>query len=224
VELEIVNTKDGSKTVFSKVFDTSFHSWYGAVTENKHIFVENGLAYKHMQGMSSIKVLEIGYGTGLNAILSGIYALENDVEVIYSGVDKYEFPRELVEELNYAAFFDKSFSDFIRNINNVPFDAAIKLHEDFTLIKSLCSLKDLSLRQNYDVIYFDAFSPRQVPYMWTPEVFKKMYEALNPSGILVTYCSQSQFKRDLAQAGFTVEALDGAPGKREMTRGIKSDA
>ena len=111
--LEIVHTKDGSKTVFSKVFDASYHSWYGAVTENKHVFIENGLAYKHMQGNSTIKILEIGYGTGLNAILSGVYALENDVEVIYSGIDKYEFPRELLDQLNYSTFFDASFGTII---------------------------------------------------------------------------------------------------------------
>jgi tRNA U34 5-methylaminomethyl-2-thiouridine-forming methyltransferase MnmC len=223
MDWEIVNTKDGSKSVFSKKFDASFHSWYGAVTEAKHVFIENGLAYRHMQGITPVKVLEIGYGTGLNAILSGIYALENDVEVIYSGLDKYEFPRELVKELNYAAFFDPSYNDFIRNINDVPYDAAIKLHEDFTLIKSLASLKDTELRQNYDVIYFDAFSPRQVPYMWTVEVFKKMHDALNPGGILVTFCAQTQFKRDLQEAGFEVETLPGAPGKREMTRGTRKD-
>lgn len=221
MDWEIVNTKDGSKSVFSKKFDASFHSWYGAVTESKHVFIENGLVYKHMQGMNSIKILEIGYGTGLNAILSGVYALQNDVEVIYSGLDKYEFPNELVNELNYASFFDTSFVDFIKGINNVPYDAAVKIHNNFTLIKSLNSLKDTSLRQNYDIIYFDAFSPRQVPYMWTVEVFKQMYEALNPGGILVTFCAQGQFKRDLKAAGFEVETLPGAPGKREMTRGVK---
>ncbi len=219
--LEIVNTKDGSKSVFSKVFDASYHSWYGAVTESKYVFIENGLLYRHMQGADQIKILEVGYGTGLDAILSGIYALENDLEVIYSGIDKYEFPRELMDELNYAGFFDAKYQDFIKNINNVQYDTAIKLHEKFTLIKSLCSLKDVSLRQSYDVIFFDAFSPRQVPYMWTLEVFKKMYEALNPGGVLVTFCAQGQFRRDLKEAGFEVEALPGAPGKREMTRGSK---
>ncbi len=221
MDWEIVNTKDGSKSVFSKKFDSSFHSWYGAVTESKHVFIGNGLAYKHMQGTNPIKVLEIGYGTGLNAILSGVYALENDVEVIYSGLDKYEIPRELVLELNYSTFFDPSYAEFIKNINDVPFDAAIKLNDNFTLIKSLGSLKDTALRQNYDVIYFDAFSPRQVPYMWTIEVFKQMFTALNPGGILVTFCAQGQFKRDLREAGFEVETLAGAPGKREMTRGTK---
>lgn len=221
MDWEIVNTKDGSKSVFSKKFDAAFHSWYGAITESKHVFIENGLAYKHMQGAEQVKILEVGYGTGLSAILSGVYALENDVEVIYSGLDKYEFPRELVNELNYASFFDESYHEFIKHINDVAYDTAVKLHPNFTLIKSLGSLKDTELRQNYDVIFFDAFSPRQVPYMWTVEVFKKMYEALNPGGVLVTFCAQGQFKRDLKAAGFEVETLPGAPGKREMTRGIK---
>ncbi|MBK7309699.1 MAG: tRNA (5-methylaminomethyl-2-thiouridine)(34)-methyltransferase MnmD [Sphingobacteriaceae bacterium] len=221
MEFEIVNTKDGSKSVFSKVFDAAYHSWYGAVTENKYIFIENGLVYKHMQGLETIKVLEIGYGTGLNAILTGIYAVDNNVEVIYSGVDKYECPREILDELNYAAFFDAKYIDLIKHINNVQYDTAIKLHEKFTLIKSLASLKDTALRQNYDVIYFDAFSPRQVPYMWTLEVFKEMYKALKPGGVLVTSCTQSQFKRDLKAAGFEVEEIPEATGKREMTRGTK---
>jgi tRNA U34 5-methylaminomethyl-2-thiouridine-forming methyltransferase MnmC len=185
------------------------------------VFIENGLAYKHMQGMNAIRILEIGYGTGLNAILSGVYALENDVQVVYSGIDKYEFPRAMMDELNYAAFFDPSYAGFIENINNTPFDSGIKLNDNFILIKSLSSLKDTELRQSYDVIYFDAFSPRQVPYMWTVDVFKQMYAALNPGGILVTFCAQGQFKRDLKEAGFEVETLPGAPGKREMTRGIK---
>jgi tRNA U34 5-methylaminomethyl-2-thiouridine-forming methyltransferase MnmC len=222
MEFEIVNTKDGSKSIFSKVFDTSFHSWYGAVTENKYFFIENGLVYKHMQGLETIKVLEIGFGTGLNAILSGVYALDNNVEVIYSAIDKYEIPRELLNELNYISFFDAKFGDLIKNINNVQYDTAIKIHEKFTLIKSLSSLRDTTFRQNYDLIYFDAFSPRQVPYMWTLEVFKQMYLALNPGGVLVTPCTQSQFRRDLKEAGFEVEILPEAHGKREMTRGIKS--
>jgi tRNA U34 5-methylaminomethyl-2-thiouridine-forming methyltransferase MnmC len=127
----------------------------------------------------------------------------------------------MMDELNYAAFFDPSYAEFIGNINDTPFDAAIKLNDNFTLIKSLGSLKNTELRQNYDIIYFDAFSPRQVPYMWTVDVFKQMHAALNPGGILVTFCAQGQFKRDLKEAGFEVETLPGAPGKREMTRGIK---
>lgn len=221
MDLEVVNTKDGSKSLFSKVFDASYHSWYGAVTENKYIFIENGLVYKHMQGLETIKVLEIGFGTGLNAILSGVYAVENNVEVIYSGVDKYECPRELLNELNYITFFDAKFGDLIKNINNVQYDTGIKVHEKFTLIKSLGSLKDTAFRQNYDVIYFDPFSPRQVPYMWTVEVFKEMYKALNPGGVLVTSCTQGKFKLNLKQAGFEVEEIPEATGKREMTRGIK---
>lgn len=224
MDLEIADTKDGSKTVYSKRFDAAYHSWYGAITESKHVFIENGLRFKHLQNCASLKILEVGYGTGLNAMLSAVYALENDIDISYSGIDKYEVPKELLDQLYYTIFFEPRFHEFLRKINAASYNDGVRFNDNFALVKSLHSLNETSIKENnYDLVYFDAFSPRQAPHMWTKEVFELMYSVLKPGGVLVTSCTQSQFKRDLEAVGFIVESLNSSPGKREMTRAIKEN-
>lgn len=219
MELEIVNTKDGSNTIYSKEFDATYHSLNGALTESEYIFITHGLKYQHHNGLNSIRVLEIGYGTGLNAMLTLKYAVKNKVIVNYTGIEKHELSMELISQLDYLKGFDDQIKKLITKLVNSPYNCVVKISPQFEIEKRLIDFKDVIWNGLYDVIYYDAFSPKHVPDLWSKEVFEKMHKLLKPSGILVTFCASGQFKRDLKTVGFIVETLPGAPGKREMTRG-----
>lgn len=221
MDLEVVHTKDGSRTIYSKLYNATYHSTYGAFTESKHVFIEHGLKYFCQKGKKVVNVLEIGFGTGLNAMLSCEFAHKNNCDVKYTGVDKHDLPPEFVKELNYQLLFEDDHQVYIERINNVKVHELTTIGSNFQIIKQVMDVSDMHLNENYDVIYFDAFSPKQVPYLWTPKMLSQMYYLLNKGGVLVTFCAQGQFRRDLKAVGFSVEKLPGAPGKREMTRGIK---
>lgn len=222
MDLEIVHTKDGSNTIYSKQFDATYHSRHGALAESEHIFIKHGLQFKKESGLNAISVLEVGYGTGLNAMLSLKYAIDNAITVSYTGIEKHEFPKELIDCLGYLNYFDVKYQSTLNDLINAPNNSEKLIVPEFSITKCLIDFKDMLWDKTYDVIYFDAFSPRHVPHMWTKDIFQTLYNVLNPNGVLVTFCAQGQFKRDLKSAGFTVERLPGAPGKREMTRGIKN--
>ncbi|MFO0357780.1 MAG: tRNA (5-methylaminomethyl-2-thiouridine)(34)-methyltransferase MnmD [Sphingobacteriaceae bacterium] len=222
MDLEIVHTKDGSNTIYSKQFDATYHSRHGALAESEHVFIKQGLHYKHQTGSNSINVLEVGYGTGLNAMLSLKYAMDNAITVSYTGIEKHEFPKELINTLGYLNYFEPKYQLPLNDLINASYNSEKLIVPEFRITNYLLDFKDMVWDKTYDVIYFDAFSPRHVPHMWTIEIFQTLYNVLNPGGVLVTFCAQGQFKRDLKAAGFTVERLPGAPGKREMTRGRKS--
>lgn len=220
--LEVITTADGSRTIYSKDVDATFHSRHGALAESKHIFIDTGLNFvKTQSGKNSLSVLEVGYGSGLNALLAAEYALEKKILVEYTGVDKYEFPQHLHAELNYQNHLISADASVYHALMNAPINSVTAIHESFIVYKIIDDFRNISLTKRYDVVFFDAFSPRQAPEMWTVEIFRNIYDHLNVGAALVTFCAQGQFKRDLKAAGFKVERLPGAPGKREMTRGIK---
>lgn len=222
MNLEVVLTADGSRTIFDPRALATFHSRHGALTESKHVFIDTGLNYlRQNSGKESLLVLEIGYGSGLNALLTLEYAMEHHLRIAYTGIDKFEFPIELYSQLEYRKHLTKTDEFLFRALTNAPPNKITSIHSSFVLQKIIGDFIHLPLTEVYDVIYFDAFSPRQAPELWTKEIFLKLNEHLNKGGALVTFCAQGQFKRDLKAAGFQVERLPGAPGKREMTRGIK---
>ena len=222
MNLEVITTADGSRTIYSKDVDATFHSRHGALAESKHIFIDTGLNFvKTQSGKNSLSVLEVGYGSGLNALLAAEYALENKILVEYTGVDKYEFPQHLHAELNYQIHLISADASVHNALMNAPINSVTAIHERFIVHKIIDDFRNVSLTKRYDVVFFDAFSPRQAPEMWTEQIFRNIYDHLNKGAVLVTFCAQGQFKRDLKAAGFKVERLPGAPGKREMTRGIK---
>lgn len=223
MNLEVVVTADGSRTVFDPRAEATFHSRHGALAESKHIFIDAGLNFVlQNSGKKSLSVLEIGYGSGLNAMLTLEYAMEHHVQIEYTGIDKYEFPIELYPQLEYRKHLTKTDEYLFQAITQAPPNKTISIHSSFVLHKIIDDFIHIPLTKIYDVVYFDAFSPRQAPDMWTKEIFSKLHTHLNKGGVLVTFCAQGQFKRDLKSAGFEVQRLPGAPGKREMTRGIKN--
>lgn len=221
MDLEIVHTKDGSNTIYSRRFDATYHSRHGALAESEHIFIKNGLQYKKECGLTNVNILEVGYGTGLNAMLSLKYATDHCIKVNYTGIEKYEFPSEMIQNTGYLNYFEPKLQSSLTDLINAAYNAELAVTPQFTINKRLVDFKEMKWDKTYDVIYFDAFSPRHVPHMWTKDVFQLLFEHLNPEGVMVTFCAQGQFKRDLKAAGFKVERLPGAPGKREMTRGVK---
>jgi tRNA U34 5-methylaminomethyl-2-thiouridine-forming methyltransferase MnmC len=218
----IVETADGSSSVYVPELDESYHSKFGSIQESRHVFIQSGLEYSIRNGNRPISILEIGFGTGLNAFLSCLFAAENVIPVNYFAIEPDPIGPEVYENLNYPARLqaDERRDEFIR-MHAAPWVQNTFSTPYFSLHKFQISLDDLKLSHQINLVYFDAFAPRVQPELWTPEVFIKMYELLEPGGVLVTYCAKGEVKRNIKSAGFTVEALPGPKGKREMTRAIK---
>lgn len=221
---QIIVTKDGSKTIYFPDIDENYHSKHGALQESKHVFLKHGL--NHFLGKEQIKVFEVGFGTGLNALLTINFALENQKKIIYHTIEAYPITLREVDELNYKSFFDNPLiADLSTTIHTLEWDKEVELLEGFQFQKIHEKLQNHLLPENYyDCIFFDAFAPRVQDELWTEAVFQKMFDCLITDGLLVTYCAKGQVKRNLKQVGFVVESVEGPPGKREMTLAWKKKA
>lgn len=222
--LQFVPTKDNSLTIFNPELNETYHSIHGAITESKHVFIKNGLQYFfENNNSSSIRVLEIGFGTGLNALLSYLFCIDQQKSLHYISYEPFPLSSEIVKQINYPQqlngsiddenFFLKLHSEKNNSYTSSNFVIDIKVVESH--------YQQSSISGKSDIIFFDAFAPNKQPEMWLPEVFSKCYNELNNSGILVTYCAKGEVKRTLKSVGFKVETLPGPPGKREMIRAIK---
>lgn len=217
----IITTGDGSKTIHLPDWNENYHSSHGAVQEAKHVFLKHGLDV--LLGNSEIHILEVGFGTGLNTILTLEAAFHTETKIYYDGLEAFPISNEEMVALEYENLLP---SDFLKNqfkeIHATSWGSPHSITPNFTLTKIQETLQNQNFTPNtYDIIYFDAFGPRVQEDMWTKEIFQKLYTSLKPGGYLVTYCAKGQVKRDLKSVGFFVEALPGPPGKREMTRGRK---
>jgi tRNA U34 5-methylaminomethyl-2-thiouridine-forming methyltransferase MnmC len=218
---EIKVTDDGSKTLFIPDWNENYHSSHGAVQEAKHVFLEYGLGA--IENKEEINVFEVGFGTGLNAILTYQYAIENQLKINYDSIEAYPIMKEEMELLDYVSLFEnKDTKEVYQKMYDVSWDESVMISENFHLKKIHNKLEHHILPQDhYDIIFFDAFGPRVQEGMWSKDHFKNLYNSLKKGGLFVTYCAKGQVKRDLKSVGFEVETLPGPPGKREMTRGRK---
>ncbi|HTF02955.1 MAG TPA: tRNA (5-methylaminomethyl-2-thiouridine)(34)-methyltransferase MnmD [Bacteroidia bacterium] len=217
---EIVLTSDGSSSIYLPEFNEHYHSTHGAVQESRHVFMKRGWE-EVIRGKSSIEILEVGFGTGLNAWLVYEETLSgNSPEVYYSAIEAFPVTTEMASLLNYCSPEQKA--EFMK-LHEADWNAGITISLQFILEKIQTTLADFVPFRKYDLVFFDAFAPRVQPEMWTKEVFDKMFAAMSPGGILVTYCSKGEVRRNMIAAGFTVEKVPGPPGKREMLRAVKSD-
>ena len=217
-----LTTEDSSHTLYSERFKATYHSTRGAISESKHVFIQNGLEFYHKQNQSDdISILEIGFGTGLNAFMTYLYAKEKALKINYHGIEAYPVSLSEASQLNYTNEFSETDKFSFNQMHQQDWNRAGQVSSLFTLTKHLCLLEGFNSQQKFDLIYFDAFSPSEQPELWSEEIFKKMYDSLNKNGVLVTYCAQGQMKRNMKQVGFKVQSLPGALGKREMTRGLK---
>jgi tRNA U34 5-methylaminomethyl-2-thiouridine-forming methyltransferase MnmC len=216
--LEIKKTSDGSATLYNSELNEHYHSTFGAYTESMHIFINNGLLVLNKK---NIKILEIGFGTGLNAILSYETALNNNLKIDYTGIELYPLPFQLIKQLSYESFINTINLELFYEMHNAEWNKTNQITSEFNLKKIQGDFNELPLNQYYDLAYFDAFGPDVQPEMWSLKNFIKIYNALNDKGILVTYSSKGDVKRNLRDAGFVVSRLQGPPGKRHMIRAEK---
>lgn len=216
---EITKTADGSTTIYIPEMDENYHSHHGAIQEAKHVFVQYGVGSVSEEELT---IFEMGFGTGLNALLTLDYALANNKKINYLGIEAFPVDVEMIDDLNYVESIDLDLWAAFDQMHNCPWNEKFDLFENFQLTKIHQKIEDYEpVPESIDIIYFDAFGPRAQGDMWELPVLEKMAQMIKPGGILVTYCAQGQFKRHLKSLGFTIERLPGPPGKREMTRATK---
>ena len=219
--LKVIQTADGSRSLLHSELNTAYHSVHGALQESRHIFIQHGLLFAADRFRQKLNVLEIGFGTGLNALLSLEFANRHQTKINYRGIEKFPVPAPVQNELDYASTFEPAIRSEIQGVLEAPWNATVHISDYFELYKSNEDARWLTPLQNLHLIYFDAFAPAHSPELWQESLFSTLYQSMAPGGILVTFCAKGSVKRLLKSCGFGVEALPGPPGKREMTRAIK---
>jgi tRNA U34 5-methylaminomethyl-2-thiouridine-forming methyltransferase MnmC len=215
---ELILTSDGSHSIFSDRYGVSYHSRYGAVQETQHVFIESALQFRAVE-LSELAVLEIGFGTGLNAFMTYLEALKQSLHISYTTIEAFPLNMDVVRQLNYAHVLDvPEEASVLHQMHAGPWGEMMHLHPQFSFQKEQINFEEIAYADQFDVIYFDAFAPNAQPELWEIPVLQKMYDALRPGGVLTTYCAKGSVKRNFRSLGFEVSALPGPPGKREMTR------
>lgn len=216
---EIVQTLDGSTTIHLPEWNENYHSKHGAIQEAKHVFIKNGF---DQFNQSEIAILEIGFGTGLNTFITFLEAKKLATKVNYVGVEAYPVAFDEIAQMNYVQELEATdFESDFKEMHEREWNTNIAISADFCLTKRQQFFDEISDKETFDLIYFDAFGYRVQPELWSTAIFQKMYDALKPGGKLVTYAARGVVKRSMIEVGFTVEKLAGPPGKREMFRASK---
>lgn len=217
---EIITTSDGSTTIHLPEWNENYHSKHGAIQEAKHVFIQNGLS---LFTGKSIAILEIGFGTGLNAFITFIESEKLNIDVDYVGVEAYPISETEISSMNYVEALNISDkNEVFENMHSITWEEKHKISETLTLTKRKQFFDAIDDIERFDLIYFDAFGYRVQPELWSTAIFKKMHDALKSNGVLVTYAARGVVKRSMIEVGFTVEKLPGPPGKREMFRATKN--
>jgi len=221
--MKLVTTKDGSHTLYLKSIDETYHSLNGAVSESSHVFISSGFNYLVNQGLNTIKLIEIGFGTGLNAFLTLIESTKNKIDVEYTALEPNPLDQTIIEKLNYGNDIGHSDKDKFAQLHHAPWDKKVKITNNFTLLKLKSKLEAFGPgSQKFNLVYFDAFAPSKQPEIWRLENLAKLFSSMEKKGVFVTYSAMGKLKRDLRMVGFEVESLPGPTGKREMVRAIIS--
>lgn len=216
---EVIITSDGSTSIHLPDWGESYHSKHGAIQEAYHVFIKNGL---FLCKEESVSVLEIGFGTGLNAFITLLESEKTNQNIDYVGVEGFPISAEEISQMNYASQLNVgSYVDFFKQMHATCWEDKHLISSHFQLTKRNQLFTEITDKNQFDVIYFDAFGYRVQPELWSAEIFLKMYNALNINGILVTYACRGPIKKAMIEAGFQIEKLAGPPGKREMLRGFK---
>lgn len=217
----VVKTADGSHTLEIGDGSEHYHSTHGAIQEARHVFIKMGLQHAH-RAVEAPRILEIGFGTGLNALLTLEYIISNQAGLDYVGLEAFPLKKDEWSALNYADLVSWSDSEkYWKLLHESPWEEVIELYPGVQLEKREQKVLDFAEQARFDIVYFDAFGPRHQPDMWTDEVFKIVFDALDLGGVLVTYSAKGEVRRTMQRVGFDVERLPGPPGKREMLRATK---
>lgn len=216
---EIIITSDGSTTIHIPEWNEQYHSKHGAIQEAYHVFIKHGLS---LFSEEKVNILEIGFGTGLNAFITFLEHSKQGLNIHYTGIEAYPISSEEIKQLNYVkeldAVKDQAIFDTMHTCN---WETDTVINNRFSLLKQQKLFKEIDQKDCYNLIYFDAFGARVQPELWTEDIFKIMYESLQKNGVLVTYSAKGSVRRAMQTVGFEVERLPGPPGKREMLRATK---
>lgn len=214
-------TEDGSQTIYLPEIDEHYHSVHGAIQESLHIYIEQGLLQTTKKDLS---ILEIGFGTGLNAFLTYGMAKKENISVHYCSIEKYPLAPNEYALLNYPDNIFTEHSFIFDQMHQAQWDTTIQISQSFQLEKRQADLLTFQFNEipQFDLVYYDAFAPGKQPEMWTDEILNKIAATVKPGGILVTYCAKGTVRRSLAGAGFTMERIPGPKGKKEILRGKKT--
>lgn len=218
---ELIITGDGSHTIYVPQLNEHYHSTYGAIQESRHVFIESGL--KHVfSGQFLVKILEVGFGTGLNALLSSIEAENSGKTIHYTSIEPFPLNPDLTRQLNYPEQLGSETDLLFKKIHDAEWNRENHITDHFILRKVLYSLEKIELEDNcFDLVFFDAFGPEVQPELWKEEIFQKIFLSEKNGGILVTYSAKGSVRRALKNSGFSVEKIPGPTGKREITRAVK---
>ena len=220
---QIIITGDGSSTIHIPEWNEQYHSKHGALQEAKHVFIHTGLIpYINSSNKTKLSILEIGFGTGLNALVTWEEASAQNTNINYTGVEAYPVSQIEVDKLNFVEVLkDPKAEGFFKDIHSSEWGKENEITAGFKLTKQKKFFQEIEDLEMYDLIYFDAFGARVQPELWSVEIFAKMFKALKSNGVLVTYAAKGSVRRAMLEVGFTVERLPGPPGKREMLRSTK---
>lgn len=213
-----MDTADGSRTIYLEDWNESYHSKHGAIQEAYHVFIKNGLS---LFVSGTVSILEMGFGTGLNALITLIEGRMGNLNISYTGIEAYPVAPQELKALDYGKQWDSGIQAFFDRMHTGPWEKEIVVSSHFTLCKKQIDFREVEAVGQYDLIYFDAFGARVQPELWTEAIFTQMYQALKKNGVLVTYSAKGSVRRAMQTVGFQVERLPGPPGKREMLRGRK---
>ena len=218
----LITTKDGSHSLRSEKFGAEYHSVHGAIQESEHVFINAGLKAKLDNHPEQLHILEMGLGTGLNALLTFIAAETWNTSIYYQAIEAYPISLAQAKQLNFIKVLNRTDLEvFFLEIHSSPFNEQIPLSTHFKLNKSNVKLDEFKTTMQFDLIYFDAFAPNDQPELWSEDIFKNLHSITATNGILCTYCAKGIVRRAMQSAGWTVERIPGPPGKREMLRAIK---
>lgn len=218
----LFQTHDGSYTLHLPEWNEQYHSKHGAVAESKHVFLKEGLEFWLSQNKKlHIAILEIGFGTGLNALLTLLDTEDTGLVVDYTAIEAYPLSVSEIEPLAFPEFLNVPKEKYLQ-LHRSAWEQKTAVSQDFYLTKRQIYFSDIAFQNQFDLIYFDAFGVRVQPELWTEPIFMKMYQSLKPQGVLVTYASNGNARRALQAVGFTIYKIPGPPGKREMMRALKN--
>jgi tRNA U34 5-methylaminomethyl-2-thiouridine-forming methyltransferase MnmC len=222
-KFSFVITEDGSHTIYLPDINETYHSTHGAITESNHVFIKSGLEFITNPVRKSISIFEVGFGTGLNALLTALYAEKKGLFVKYQSIEAFPLENQHIQNLNFAEKIgDGATANLFAKLHAAPWDEWFPVSDFFKLKKIKGLLQDFEDQGGiFDLCYFDAFAPSKQPEMWEISILEKIKKLLTEHGVFTTYSAKGQLKRDLKSMGFKVEALEGPPGKKEMVRAIK---
>lgn len=221
MNIEVITTSDGSHSLINNELNETYHSTHGAIRESLHVFIKNGLQFWLDKNRArEVSILEIGFGTGLNAILALQESFRQKIKIQYTTLEVFPVAIDLINQLNYPQQLDfESSAKYFHDLHSVEWNKPVAMSPNFILEKINQKIQDTYLQdETCDVVFFDAFAPNKQPEMWELPVLEKTVRSLKSNGIFVTYCAQGQLKRNLKSLNLRVESLPGPPGKREMVR------